>query len=129
MNNSKEITNDVNNAEEVFDKPIFVPETDIYEDSDNIFVISNIPGVTENDVEIGLDNKVLTFTATQQERILDGYERVGNGTSTGVFRRSFKIEADIDVNKISAKIKNGVLKITLPKSEDVKPKRIKVKAG
>ena len=116
-------------AEEAFDRPMYVPETDIYEDNDCIYVVSNIPGVPEKDVEVSLDNKVLSFSGVQQERIKEGYERVGSGGNVGLFKRSFRIEADVDTNAISAEIKDGVLRISLPKSEEIKPRTIKVKAG
>lgn len=120
---------EVSAAEEAFDRPMYIPETDIYEDIDSIYVVANIPGVPEDGVEVSLDNKVLSFSGVQQERIKEGYERVGYGESVGLFKRSFKIEADIDTNAISAEIKDGVLKILLPKSEEIKPRTIEVKAG
>lgn len=132
MENLTKKTQEVNMnsvAEEAFDKPVYIPETDIYEDSDNIFVISNIPGVSQKDIDVSLENKVLSFCGTQQERLKEGYEQVGASESAGVFKRSFKIETDIDQGKISALVKNGVLQITLPKAEALKPRQIIVKAG
>lgn len=116
-------------VETTFDKPIYIPETDIYEEEDHIFVIANIPGVDEKAIDISLDNKVLTFTATQQDHNMKGYEQIGISEPTGVFKRSFSIETDIDQDKITAEVKDGVLKIKLPKAEALKPHKITVKAG
>ena len=124
----KESTNTAT-AEEAFDRPVYIPETDIYEDNDYIYVVSNLPGVPEKDIEVSLDNKVLSFSGAQQERIKEGYEKIGRGETVGLFKRSFKMDADINTDKITAQIKDGVLKILLPKSDDVKPRKIKVKAG
>lgn len=127
---TKSKTNNIEHeVETTFDKPIYIPETDIYEEDDAIYVIANVPGVDENNINIELENNVLTFTATQEESVMEGYKKLGDSDPTGIFKRSFKIETEINQDEITALVKHGVLQIKLPKAEELKPRHIKVIAG
>lgn len=124
-----EVKNEVKKVEEeTVEKVIYTPATDIYEDKDNIYVIMNVPGVKESDVDLSLEDGVLRISATQTEFTADGYKQLVAAAPAGIFKRSFKIEQDIDADKISALAKDGVLQVILPKAEKTKPKRITVKA-
>ena len=112
------------------DRPVFVPATDIFEREDAVMVVCDVPGVDEKDVDVSLENDVLTITATQEVQEPDSkLELLHRGYRTGIWRRSFTLTADVDATKIRAQIANGVLSVVLPKAEAAKPRRIQVEAG
>lgn len=117
------------NVEMSQDRPVYVPPTDIYELKDKIIVESDMPGVSEKNIDVTLEDDVLTLTGRQCECEPDGMELLHRGYAPGIFRRSFTLLTDIDVGKIKATAKHGILKVELPKSEKAKPRKITVKAG
>jgi len=116
------------NVELAQDRPTFVPFTDIYEREDAVLVRCDMPGVEEKDLDITLDNHVLTISGTQRPHTREGFESIWAEYETGVFNRSFRISQDIDRDGIKARIKHGVLDIELPKSKQAQPKKINVEA-
>ncbi len=105
---------------------VFIPQTDIFERENDIVVMADMPGVDENNVDIHVEKNVLTIsgkvTPTPREGMTVNYAEY----ETGDYERTFTLSSEIDVNRISASIKNGVLHITLPKSEETLPRKIKV---
>jgi len=116
-------------AELAADRPVYTPATDIFEKSDSLLVVSDMPGVDEKSVDVTLENDVLTITGHQQAAEPEGYAAVRRGAVPGVFRRSFTLTADIDRARIQARIQNGVLRLELPKAEEAQPRKIAVVAG
>ncbi|MBN2143444.1 MAG: Hsp20/alpha crystallin family protein [Candidatus Aureabacteria bacterium] len=113
-------------AELTYDKPQFIPATDIYEKGDSIYIVCDMPGVDEKNIDISLENDVLTLTGHQDSETHEGYEMLHRGYVSGIYQRSFTVTDGIDREKIKAKMTNGVLKIELPKAEKVKPKKIQI---
>ncbi|MBN2684661.1 MAG: Hsp20/alpha crystallin family protein [Pontiellaceae bacterium] len=107
----------------------YVPTTDIYEKEDAILVRCDVPGVTQEQIDIHLDNHELEITATQKVEHPEGYELMVSEYDTGVFRRKFSIPQLIDRDHIRARLHNGVLDIELPKAEQAKPRRIEITTG
>jgi len=105
----------------------WAPAVDIYEHENNIVIKAELPGVDPKDVDIRLDNNVLTVNG---ERKLDNevkkenYHRVER--SYGAFTRSFTLPTTVDPSGIKAEYKDGVLRVTLPKREEAKPKQIQI---
>jgi HSP20 family protein len=105
----------------------WAPAVDIYEQDTNIVIKAELPGVDPKDVDIRLDNNILTIKG---ERKLDNevkkenYHRVER--AYGVFTRSFTLPSGVDANAIKAEYKDGVLRLTLPKREEAKPKQIQI---
>ncbi len=121
---------DTQGVELAQDRPVFVPATDIFERDDAVMVVCDVPGVDEKDVDVSLENDVLTITATQEVQEPDSkLELLHRGYRTGIWRRAFTLTADVDSSKIRAQIANGVLSVVLPKAEAAKPRRIQVDAG
>jgi HSP20 family protein len=103
------------------------PALDVYEDKDNIIVKADLPGLTKDDIEISLQDNVLTLRGEKKrdsEVKEENYYRLER--SYGTFNRSFELPTSVDASKIEATFKNGVLQITLPKTEEAKPKKIKI---
>ncbi|OGV46735.1 MAG: hypothetical protein A2017_07115 [Lentisphaerae bacterium GWF2_44_16] len=110
------------------DKAIFNPLADIYEEKDSVILLAEMPGVNEKNIDISVENNVLTITGIQDEEDFKGYELMHRSYNTGIYKRSFSMAGDIDSSNINAKISNGILRIVLPKMEKAKPKKITVQA-
>ena len=104
------------------------PTLDI-EDSDNeVLVTAELPGVDIKDVDVSVSGNILTLKGEKK----DEHEEKNGGyfhreSWSGSFQRSITLPDAIDPDKVSAEMKNGVLRITLPKRDEVKPKQISVK--
>ncbi len=104
------------------------PAIDIAEEENQYVVKAEVPGCKPEDVEISLSGNVLTISGEkkeEQEKNEKGYYHMER--SYGSFRRDLALAAEVDTAKIQAECKDGVLTITLPKSEKAKPTKIKVK--
>jgi len=111
------------------ERTVFIPRTDIYERDDALVLVADMPGVDENTVHINVDRRVLTITGQVASEPVGGHQLTYVEYETGDFERSFTLAEEVDVDKIEATVKNGVLRLVLPKSEAAKPKKITVKAG
>ena len=116
-------------AEGTRERPSVAPRTDIYENGDNIVLLADMPGVDEDHVGITLEKDVLTIEGALYSDERSGHELAYGERRARDFRRSFTLSNEIDRNKISASVKHGVLRLTLPKAEPAKARRIKVRAG
>ncbi|MBN1488355.1 MAG: Hsp20/alpha crystallin family protein [Phycisphaerae bacterium] len=103
---------------------------DAHEDENHVYVEMELPGLTKDDVDITLEDGVLTVTgekkaaADQEKRNYHLRER-----RYGKFVRSFSIPGAVDEDKVAATLRDGILTITLDKREEVKPRKIPVKVG
>lgn len=107
------------------DQPV-LPATDIYERDDAIVVVCDMPGVDEKNVEVTVEEGVLTILGYQDTTEPADHELVYREYRPGVFRRAFTLSSDVDPNKIRAKLSNGVLRIELGKVQEAQPKKIPV---
>jgi HSP20 family molecular chaperone IbpA len=109
--------------------PVFIPAVDILENTNEIIVLADMPGVENKSVDIGLKDNQLTITgkvdAPEGEKETSLYKEF----NWGDYFRQFTLSNIIDQGKISAKMENGVLRLVLPKVEKVKPQKIKVTAA
>jgi len=111
------------------DLTIFVPATDIYEDKDSLVVLVDMPGVDEKSVEIHVEHNILTIGATVQSEDFAGHQETYREYETGRFERQFTLSDEVEFSKIEATVRDGVLRIVLPKAEAARPRKIPVKAG
>ena len=116
-------------AEGIKEGRMFSPAVDIFETDREITLLADMPGVGTKDLKIDLRDDTLTITGdvtplegTDEEDILVEYE-------VGSYYRQFTLSEVIDQNKIDAQLKDGVLRLALPKVEKAKPRKITVKAG
>lgn len=111
-------------------RKVFLPAVNIYETKDHVVLMADMPGVDEKSVDITLENDVLTIQGRSGVEAPQGLEPAYAEYSAGDYRRSFSLAAErIARDGIEASVKNGVLKVTLPKAEAAKPKKIAVKAA
>jgi HSP20 family protein len=102
---------------------------DIFESEGNITVLADMPGVASDDVTIDLQNNELKISGEVEDRGSEKERYLLREYNTGRFHRHFTLSDRIDQNKITASMKDGVLRLVLPKAEKAKPRRIEVKAG
>ena len=107
-------------------RPTYLPPTDVYEKDDAIVVVADMPGVSEKDVDIQLDNDTLTITGRVEAAAPEGFDLLYSEFASGQYERTFTLSEDVDRNGIKANMKNGVLRIALPKSEKARPRKIAV---
>ncbi|REK29360.1 MAG: Hsp20/alpha crystallin family protein [Planctomycetota bacterium] len=123
---AEKATGEVARAERTY-QTTFVPRFDIYEGDEEMILYGDLPGVSPEDVDVRFENKELTIHGKVCPRY-QGIDLLYGEYGIGDYHRSFTIGEAIDASRISAEMHNGVLTVHLPKSEDVKPRRIDVKA-
>ena len=111
------------------DHRCYLPKTDIFESKDEIVLIADVPGVSEDSLDITLEKNILTINAYVDEAPPEGFKRIYSEYESGDYRRSFKLSDEIDQAKIKAVVSNGELRLHLPKAEPVKAKKIQVVAA
>ena len=116
-------------TESTRDRNVYVPRVDIMETNDAILLIADMPGVDKKSVNIALEKNILTIMGIIEPEHYKDYRIAFAEYNIGDYQRSFAISNVIDQDKIEASVKNGVLRLTLPKAEPARPKRIEVKAA
>jgi HSP20 family molecular chaperone IbpA len=109
--------------------PVFVPAVDIFESETEITLLADMPGVSSENVSIDLHENQLTLSGEVEPLISEKEGYLLQEFETGTFHRQFTLSDRIDQNAITATVKDGVLRLVLPKAEKAKPRKIEVKAG
>lgn len=109
---------------------VFAPPIDLIEEKDHLELRADLPGLTKDDVSVTLQDNILTIKGEKKHEV----ERKDANTYIservyGAFSRSVELPVSVDAKKIEARFKDGVLHITLPKTEEAKPKQIEVKVS
>lgn len=107
----------------------FIPRTDIYEVDDDIILALDLPGIDENAIEITLEKNILNVKAYAQIEDPNAYSLTFSEYEAGDYERSFRVSDAIAKDKIDAVYKDGVLRLTLPKAEQAKARKIAVKVS
>jgi HSP20 family molecular chaperone IbpA len=103
------------------------PAVDIYENEDKILLHADMPGVVKEDISVDIDNGTLTISGVRK---LEAEGAATYEEFTDVeYVRSFSVPQTIDVEKVEAELKDGVLRLHLPKSEAAKPRQIEIKTA
>ena len=116
-------------AERTRNAPIFVPPADIYETEDALFLSLEMPGVSPDALNIMLDQRVLTISGRSRSSAPEGYSLTHHEYRDGDYERAFTLSEAIDSDNIEAELKEGVLRLKLPKSQPAPAKTINVKAA
>ena len=114
-------------ADEGIGRGAWNPSVDIYENKDNIVLEAELPGMKADDFELSVENNVITLRGERQfekRDDSDNYHRVER--SYGSFTRSFTLPQTVSAEGATAEYRNGVLRVTLPKKEETKARRISV---
>lgn len=110
-------------------RKVFIPRVDICETKDAIVLLADVPGVDEKSIDITLEKSVLTLLGRVEPETHEGYRAGHVEYEAGDYERAFTLSDEIDRDRIEASVKNGVLKLTLPKAEPVKLRKINVKSA
>ena len=110
------------------------PSVDVYQDKDNVIVTAEVPGLEQKDVDLSITGNTITLKGQKKQesevkedgllRNGDNYHRVER--SSGSFQRVIDLPCEVDAAKAKARLENGLLTVTLPKSEAHKPKQISI---
>jgi len=106
----------------------WVPAVDVAEEADRYILTADLPGLSREDIDLSITDDVVTLKGSRKsesEEKKQGYHRIER--SFGTFQRAFRVPGGVDNAKVEASFKNGVLSVSLPKPEAVKPKQIDVK--
>ena len=104
------------------------PALDLHEDKDNFFIRAELPGMKKEEIEISLHDGVLTLAGERKQEKHEDTEIHRSERFVGRFQRTLTLPAAVDAEKVKATYQDGVLTVTLPKAEAVKPKQIQVKS-
>jgi HSP20 family protein len=107
----------------------FLPTADIYETANEIIVLADMPGVDEKNVNLTLERNVLTIDGDVDDEHLERHTLTYQEYSVGDYHRAFTLSNEVDREHIEASVKDGVLRLVLPKAEPAKAKKISVRAG
>jgi HSP20 family protein len=116
-------------AERVRPGRVFLPAVDIFETPEELVLIADMPGVSGEKVTLDLRENHLLISGEVAPPLGEGETLVEQEYFTGDFQREFHLSSLIDQNKIEATLKDGVLRLVLPKVEEAKPRKIPVKVG
>jgi HSP20 family protein len=115
-------------VERTRDRLAFVPRADVYETSDAILVVADMPGVDESSVDITLENNVLTINGYVEPEEPEGYTLAYAEYRVGDYVRAFTLSDQIEREGIEATIRDGVLRLHLPKAVAARKRKITVSA-
>ena len=103
------------------------PALDLYQSNDNVVAVIELPGMRKEDIEISLHDGALTISGEHKQESNSSAEKAERTERyVGRFRRSIALPTRVDAGKVSATYRDGILTVTLPKAEEVKPKQIQV---
>lgn len=105
----------------------WAPAVDIYETGNELVLTAEVPGIDEKDIEIKIEDDTLTLKGErkfEKETKEENFHRIER--SYGSFFRAFALPNSIDTDRIQAEFENGVLKIVMPKRQELKPKTVKI---
>jgi len=108
----------------------WVPAVDIFEEQERFIVRADLPGVDPDDIEVNMENGVLTVSGERKNEERSEFEGVSRiERISGRFLRRFTLPDTADADAIKAKCRNGILEISIPKQAAVQPRRIAVEAA
>lgn len=108
----------------------WLPACDVFENTDAVKIVAEIPGVLPQDVKLSLENNLLTVRGEKRPQAEERNEQVHRyERSYGTFERSFALPSTVDPDRISANYDNGILTVTIPKAERARPREIPVRVS
>jgi len=104
------------------------PRVNLFDSGSTLLVQADVPGLSEKDLQISINQDVLSITGERKAEVLDGYSVHRQERTAFHFARSFSLPCPVDPDKTTAAIKDGVLTITLAKAPEAQPRKITVQA-
>jgi len=110
-------------------QPHVIPPVDIFEDDNGITLLADLPGVSRESLGVRVDGDELLIEGTVTQSGPEQMELVYGEAQWPAYKRQFTLSRELDTSRIDAQLKDGVLRLTIPKAESAKPRRIEVQAG
>lgn len=110
-------------------QPFVVPPVDVFEDDAGITLLADLPGVSREHLGLRVDGESLTLEATATTAQPENMQLVYGEAQFPSYRRQFTLSRELDASRIEASLKDGVLKLAIPKLEEARPRRIEVRVG
>lgn len=110
-------------------QPFVVPPVDVYEDETGITLLADLPGVSRDRLGVRVDGESLVLEATASTVQPENMQLVYGEAQYPSYRRQFTLSRELNTARIEASLKDGLLKLTIPKLEEAKPRRIEVRVG
>ncbi len=111
------------------DQPFVVPPVDVFENEAGITLLADLPGVSRERLGVRVDGESLVIEGTAQTADPQDMQLVYGEAQFPSYRRQFTLSRELDASRIEATLKDGVLKLSVPKLEEAKPRRIEVQVG
>lgn len=102
------------------------PRTNLYDKGDMFELVAEVPGLSKEDLDVKIQGNYLEINGKRQIKAPEGYRVHRSERSSASFTRSLTLPADVDSNKVSASLKDGLLVLSMPKSEAAKPRQISI---
>ena len=125
----QEVTTPAEGTERTRTRPVYAPRTDIFETDDGLVILADMPGVSADGVDVTLERNVLTIRGRTADSPPQGFSPVYLEYQPGDYERVFTLSEGIEAERIEAGVKNGVLRLFLPKAGPAQTKRIQVRAS
>ena len=106
-----------------------VPPVDVFENESSITLLADLPGVPRDQLQVRVDGDTLVLEATAVASGPQDMELVYGEAQCPAYRRQFTLSRELDAGRIEAQLRDGVLRLTIPKAEEARPRRIEVQAG
>lgn len=106
-----------------------VPPVDVFEDEASITLLADLPGVAREQLQVRVDGENLVLEATATVTGPADMELVYGELQCPAYRRQFTLSRELDTQRIEAQLRDGVLRLTIPKAEEARPRRIQVQVG
>ena len=126
--NTQATSRDNGSAQGAAGYPHAVPSIDILEDEGGITLFADLPGVPRENLHVRVDGETLVIEAEAKVAAPQGLELVYGEAQFNSYRRQFTLSRELDVAHIDAELKNGVLRLVIPKSEQARPRRIEIRS-
>jgi len=106
-----------------------VPPVDVFENEMSITLLADLPGVTREQLQVRVDGETLLLEATAATAGPEQMELVYGELQNPAYRRQFTLSRELDASRIEAQLRDGVLRLTIPKAEEARPRKIQVQVG
>jgi HSP20 family molecular chaperone IbpA len=111
------------------EQPFVVPPVDVFENESGITLLADLPGVSRERLGVRVDGETLVIEATADTPQPEGMQLLYGEAQYASYRRQFTLSRELDAARIEASLKDGVLRLSVPKLEEAKPRRVEVRAG
>jgi HSP20 family molecular chaperone IbpA len=106
-----------------------VPAVDVFETDSEITLLADLPGVTRDQLQVRVDGENLVLEAVASTAGPENLEIVYGELQCPAYRRQFTLSRELDTQRVGAQLRDGVLRLTIPKTEEARPRRIQVQMG